>query len=192
MQTTYRPKFLTECMLIAVKCSCSGLLVLVRGTLRYLLVDRAKGEVWHVPEWKANYLSWEVGSTRWPSCNGGLRPTWCQKLASHPGNPLSSSNLGLSFSRRGCSCGVALRLVWNLQWPLRRSCKPFHVTPNPGRADLLKYIVNRISQTEGSMGWRQREIFSRLRYGMQLGNGGLPKTALNNFMRNFMPAFVDA
>jgi len=44
---------------------------------------------------------------------------------------LFSSNLGLSFSMRGCSCGVALLLVWYLQWPLWRNCKTSHVTQDP-------------------------------------------------------------
>jgi len=44
MQTTYRPKCLTICVLTAVTYSCLGPLVLVRVTLRCLLVDGAIGE----------------------------------------------------------------------------------------------------------------------------------------------------
>ena len=127
----YRPKSLTGCVLAALTYSFPGLLLFLRGILRCLLVDWANGEeVWNVPEWKANCLSWEVGSTGRLSRNGNRRPTRFQKLSSYPGNTLSSSNLVLSFPRK-CSCGVVLLLVWNLQWALRRSCKPSYVTQDP-------------------------------------------------------------
>jgi len=99
---------------------------------------------------------------------------------------------GLSSSRSGRICDVALILFWNLQWPLRRGCKPSHVTLDPGRGDLLKYIVNCISQTEGSMGIRQREVFSRLRYGMQLGNGGCRRLRWTISGEDSCPLFVDS